>query len=61
MMDAGRHPNIKLLTYSDVVEVKGYVGSFQVKVRQRPRYVNLDLCTGCGACQEACVFKKACL
>jgi heterodisulfide reductase subunit A len=58
MMDAGRHPNIKLLTYSDVVDVQGYVGNFQVKVRQRPRYVNLDLCTGCGACQEACVFKK---
>jgi heterodisulfide reductase subunit A2 len=58
MMDAGRHPNIKLMTYADVVEVKGYVGNFDVKVRQRPRYVNLDLCTGCGACVEACVFKK---
>ena len=58
MMDAGRHPNIKLMTYAEVVEVKGYVGSFEVKVRQRPRYVDLDLCTGCGACVEACVFKK---
>jgi heterodisulfide reductase subunit A len=58
MMDAGRHPNIKLMTYSEVQEVSGYVGKFQVKVRQRPRYVDLDLCTGCGACVEACVFKK---
>jgi heterodisulfide reductase subunit A len=58
MMDAGRHPNIKLMTYSEVAEVSGYVGSFKVKVRQRPRYVDLDLCTGCGACVEACVFKK---
>jgi heterodisulfide reductase subunit A len=58
MMDAGRHPNIALLTYSEVEEVSGYVGSFRVKVRQRPRYVDMDLCTGCGACAEACIFKK---
>lgn len=58
MMDAGRHPNIELLSYSEVAEVSGYVGSFKVKVRQRPRYVNMELCTGCGACAEACVFKK---
>ncbi len=58
MMDAGRHPNIKLLTYSEVAEVAGYVGHFTVKVRQRPRFVDMALCTGCGACVEACVFKK---
>jgi len=58
MMDAGRHPNIHLLTYAEVDEVSGYVGHFHVKVRQRPRYVDVNLCTGCGACAEACVFKK---
>ena len=57
-MDAGRHPNITLLTYSEVEEVSGYVGHFEVKVRQRPRYVDMSLCTGCGLCAEACVFKK---
>ena len=36
-MDAGRHPNIELLDYSEVVEVKGYVGNFDVQVRRKPR------------------------
>ncbi len=58
MMDAGRHPNIELLTYSEVEEVSGYIGKFQVKVRKKARYVNAELCTGCGLCQEKCPQKK---
>jgi len=57
MMDAGRHPNIKLMTYSEVEEVSGFVGSFKVKVRKKARYVDADLCTGCGLCQEKCPTK----
>ncbi len=53
-MDAGRHPNITLLSYSEVEEVSGYVGSFNVRIRKRARSVNEDLCTGCGVCQEKC-------
>jgi heterodisulfide reductase subunit A len=57
MMDAGRHPKIELLTYSEVEEISGYIGSFQVKVRQKARHVNAELCTGCGICQEKCPQK----
>jgi heterodisulfide reductase subunit A len=57
MMDAGRHPNIELLDYSEVVEVQGYVGNFDVRVRRKPRYVHTDVCTGCGQCAEACVLR----
>ncbi len=53
-MDVGRHPNITLLTYSQVEQVSGYVGNFDVSVRKRARSVNEELCTGCGACQEKC-------
>jgi len=56
MMDVGRHPNIELLDYSEVAEVHGYVGNFDIKVRRKPRYVHTDLCTGCGLCAEACVL-----
>jgi heterodisulfide reductase subunit A2 len=54
MMDAGRHPNITLFTYSEVEQVSGYVGQFSVLIRKRARSVNEDLCTGCGLCQEKC-------
>ncbi len=54
MMDAGRHPNITLLTYSEVEAVSGYVGNFTVRIRKRARSVDEEKCTGCGACQEKC-------
>jgi heterodisulfide reductase subunit A len=58
MVDAGRHPNIELFTYSEVVDLQGRVGDFRVKVKKKPRYVHEELCTGCGLCAEACVWKK---
>lgn len=57
MVDVGNHPNITLLTWAEVVKVDGYVGNFQVTIRQKPRYVNTELCTGCGICQEKCPKK----
>ena len=53
MVDAARHPNIELLTYSEVASVDGYIGNFSVTVKKKPRYV-LDTCTGCGECAAVC-------
>jgi heterodisulfide reductase subunit A len=53
------HPNITLWTYADVESVSGFAGDFTVRVRRRPRYVDEDLCTGCLACIDACVYKQA--
>jgi heterodisulfide reductase subunit A len=54
MSEAGRHPNIKLFTHSEVKEVNGYVGNFQVKVLKKARYVDENECTACGDCTEVC-------
>ncbi len=56
-VEVGRHENIKLYTYSEVESVEGEVGDFRVRIRRRPAYVNWDLCTGCGLCQEKCPKK----
>jgi heterodisulfide reductase subunit A len=47
-------PNIHLLTYSEVDELKGFVGNFTARIRRKPRYVREDRCTGCGQCAEVC-------
>jgi heterodisulfide reductase subunit A len=57
MVSVGTHPNITLLTYSEVTKVDGYVGNFTVTVRKKARCVKTDLCTGCGVCQEKCPKK----
>jgi len=77
MVDVGNHPNIELLTYSEVVSVEQVSSStvsgsrlsepetsnlkpetrFRVRVRKKPRYVDIDICTGCGSCAEACRMK----
>jgi heterodisulfide reductase subunit A len=57
MVSAGTHPNITLLTYSEVTHVEGYVGNFTVTIRKKARYVDEEACNGCGVCQEKCPKK----
>lgn len=54
MVQVGQHPKIKLLAFSEVEEVSGYVGNFKVKIRRKASFVNWDKCTGCGLCMEKC-------
>jgi len=57
MVDVGQHPNITLMTWSEVEAVEGYLGNFAITVRKKARYIDEEHCTGCGICIEKCPFK----
>lgn len=59
MVDAAQHPNINLVTYSEIEKVEGYVGNFEVTIRHKARSVDVSKCTGCGTCWEKCPTKVA--
>ncbi len=56
-VEVGHHPNIKLLTYSEIDRVEGYLGNFKVRIKKKPAFVDWDKCTGCGLCSEKCPIK----
>ena len=58
MTEVSQNPNIRILSYSEVVGVKGYIGNFTIDIKRNPRYVDETKSTGCGACIEACPNKK---
>lgn len=59
MVDAATHENITLYTYSEVEAVSGFVGNFNVKIRQKARSVDRKKCSGCGLCAEKCPSRKS--
>jgi heterodisulfide reductase subunit A len=54
LLDQNRHPNITVLTSTDLQACEGQAGAFQVKLRRRALYVDPQLCTNCGHCAEVC-------
>jgi len=58
MVDVGQHPNITLMTYSEVEDFSGVPGQYNVKIRKRGKSIDEELCTGCGICEEKCPIKK---
>ncbi len=54
LVECGRHLNIEVMTYAKLESVEGEPGNFTARVRQKPRYVIADECTGCGDCANAC-------
>ncbi len=58
MVDCAQNDNINIYAFSEVEEVKGFVGNFTVKIRKKARYVDETKCTGCGLCTEKCPQKR---
>ncbi|OPY69654.1 MAG: putative glutamate synthase (NADPH) small subunit [Syntrophorhabdaceae bacterium PtaU1.Bin034] len=59
MVDVAQHEKIKLHAFSEIEDIKGYVGNYQVKIRKKATYVDWTKCTGCGECMEKCPSKNA--
>jgi len=57
MVDVGRHPNIELITYSELESIKGKEGNYKIKVKRKARSIDETKCTGCGICIENCPVK----
>ena len=59
MVEVGQHEKIHIYSYSEVTQIKGFVGNFNVTIKRKARYVDEAKCTGCGACTEKCPSRKA--
>jgi heterodisulfide reductase subunit A len=57
LTDVATHPNIHLYTYTEIKDVKGFLGNFTVTLTHKPRYVDLEKCVSCGICAEKCPVK----
>jgi heterodisulfide reductase subunit A len=54
LIEVAKHPNIEILSYSEVREITGTAGNFKVKIKRKARYVDESICTGCGVCVDNC-------
>lgn len=59
MVDVAQHPKITVHALSEIEDVKGFVGNFEVTIRRKAAYVDWVKCTGCGLCMEKCPSKKS--
>ena len=58
MVDCAQHEKIHIYAYSEVTQVKGFVGNFTATIKKKARYVDPVKCTGCGLCTEKCPVKN---
>ncbi|OIP37428.1 disulfide reductase [Candidatus Desantisbacteria bacterium CG2_30_40_21] len=59
MVAASQNKNITLMTYSEIVQVHGVIGNFDITIKKKARLINASKCIGCGICTQKCPSKKA--
>jgi len=58
LVKTGRHPNIEIVSYAEILELSGEAGDFRAKILKKPRYVKENLCNACGDCEKECPVKR---
>jgi NADH:ubiquinone oxidoreductase subunit E len=58
LVDTARHPNIEIITNSQLHKLDGKAGNFTVTIDKRPRYIDEEKCTGCGTCTNNCPVRN---
>ena len=58
MVEVAQHPNITLMTYSELEKLDGFIGNFKATIRKKAKSIDEKLCTGCGLCTTKCPTKK---
>jgi len=53
-IECDRHPNIELVPYAEIEGLEGEPGHYSVSITRKARYVDAELCTGCGDCVAVC-------
>jgi heterodisulfide reductase subunit A-like polyferredoxin len=54
LIEVARHPDIEILTQTEIDKLEGEAGHFSVTLKREPRYIDATKCNACGACSEAC-------
>ncbi len=58
MVEVAQNPRIRLMTYAEVIDVAGFVGNFKARIRKKARHVDMEKCTSCGDCWNACPVRN---